>query len=346
MGSQTVVDAAASPEELEALERDGGDMERAAAPSIVEHGERAAIRTREAHARRCLWLIVPVLVLSAVAAGVGVAVRARGGGDGADSAADAPAVVPQGVSAASTPTFAVRVLRSHPHDRLAFTQGFEYARGSFYESTGQYGSSSLRKVDVETGNVTQRFSLPDLRLFGEGMTLHNTHHIFMLTWKAGRGFVFNQTTFEVIKEWKYEGQGWGLCTDPVADEVYMSDGTTQLRVLDPDDLSEKRRINVTLNGKEVSELNELEWICGEVWANVWQQKTIYRIDPTTGVVKSIIDATILPLPADKYPGQDVLNGIAFDKETGRLWFTGKLWSKIYQVEVTDDSLDLTACKEL
>lgn len=242
------------------------------------------------------------------------------------------------------PTFSVSVVSKTKHDQTAFTQGFEYSNGVFYESTGIRGQSSLRKVEIETGKVLQNFKFKDAWIFGEGITLHRDEHIFMLSWEAGRGFVFNQSTFEVIKEWKYQGEGWGLAFDEAADEVYMSDGTTQLRVLEPQSLDEKRRVNVTLKGIPVHNLNELEWICGEIWANVWLTDDIYRIDPKSGFVKAVINANNLPQDDDKYPDMDVLNGIAFDKNTGRLWLTGKLWKAVYQVTISDSSLDLKRCK--
>lgn len=261
-----------------------------------------------------------------------------------------PIPKPPALSAPIPPTDAkveihtVKVLESLPHDQRAFTQGFEFANGVFYEGTGLHGQSTLRKVELQTGKVLQKYIYNNMTLFGEGITLHRDAHIFMLTWQSGRGFVFNQSTFEVVREWRYKGEGWGLTSDREADEVYMSDGTSNLRVLDPEDLSEKRTVKVTLRGEDVKYLNELEWVCGEVWANIWQSNNIYRIDPKSGAVKSIIDASNLPLRTDMYIGLGVLNGIAFDKEAGRLWLTGKLWSKVYSVSLSDTSLNLKNCK--
>lgn len=242
------------------------------------------------------------------------------------------------------PVFSVSVTESTPHDSNSFTQGFEFSNGIFFESTGLEQKSSLRKVEIDTGKVSEIYNFDDASIFGEGITLHGDQHVFMVSWKSGRGFIFNQSTLQLIKEWSYSGEGWGLAFDKSADEVYMSDGTTSLRVLDPETMNEKRRVKVTLDGNPVSNLNELEWICGEVWANVWLTKKIYRIDPQSGIVKSIIDAKNLPLAKDTYNGMDVLNGIAFDKDTGRLWLTGKLWKTVYQVTISDSSLDLKNCK--
>jgi glutaminyl-peptide cyclotransferase len=269
-----------------------------------------------------------------------------GGGAGSGTATAAPQrTTPRAASTlapvadGAAATYAVSVVQATPHDTRAFLQGFEYdaAREVFFESTGlRGGRSSLRRVDIETGKVLQAVSLPDADLFGEGMTLHGSEHIYMLTWQAGKGFVFDQKTFEVVREWSYEGEGWGLATDRAADEVYMSDGTRQVRVLDAETLAEKRRINVTLDGAPVAMLNELEWVCGELWSNVWQRNTILRIDPTTGAVRSVVRVEGLPRAEDVAGSRpDVLNGIAHDAATGRLWITGKLWPKVYEVTVSD-----------
>ncbi|PXF40657.1 Glutaminyl-peptide cyclotransferase [Gracilariopsis chorda] len=311
--------------------------------------------------RWCLPVVLVVLAFTATSAFVGIFLSIRKGDIRSNDASGSESTTPISPVAAPDTTanpnstqdlspttplrhYTVEVVTKHPHDPYAFTQGFEYANGFFYESTGIQGRSSLRKVEIATGKVLQNHSFSDLPVFGEGMTLHTTHHIFMLTWKAGRGFIFNQSTFELQKEWKYEGEGWGLAMDRKNNEVYMSDGTSELRILDPEDLSERRRIQVTLEGQPVTQLNELEWICDELWSNVWQTSKIYRINPMTGVVKSVIDASNLPLREDVTQRIDVLNGIAFDEQTGRLWLTGKLWPSVYQVSVKDDDLDLAKCK--
>ncbi len=300
--------------------------------------------------RRCLWIVIPVLLLAAVGAVVGIITQTKGERGTSNATSGTPenstATGPRTQSpSAAVPTYTVKVLKRTPHDRNAFTQGFEYARGSFFESTGVWNKSTVRKVRIRDGKVMQLYRFKDPSLFGEGLTLHKDHHIFVLTWKAGRGFILDQKTFKLVKEWKYKGEGWGLTMDDEKNEVYMSDGTTELRVLEPENLTEKRRIKVTLNGKPVVHLNEIEWVCGEVWANVWQTKLIYRINPVNGVVTSIIDASNLPLPQDIPTSQDVLNGIAYDKMKGRLWLTGKLWSAVYQVSVSDKSLNLKTCKQ-
>lgn len=361
----------AGSDELEALGRDDVAFDTSAG---LQPGDHVDERQYEAEpkssskSRACVIVVVIFFVLAVTGIILGVLLSRSGGSGGPDSnAAGGPTTGPStpkptaiGVTtppSTKAPTtaamtsgsnavrkYTINVLERLPHDTAAFTQGFEYANGVFYESTGLEGKSTLRQVEMKTGRVLQKYHFPDMTLFGEGLTLHKDHHIFMITWRAGRGFVFNQSSFEVIKEWKYEGEGWGLCMDREKDEVYMSDGTTELRVLDPEDLSEKRRVTVTLKGERVEDLNEIEWICGEVWSNVWQTKKIYRIDPTSGRVKAIIDASNLPQHGDRRQSNDVLNGIAFDRATGRLWLTGKLWPAVYRVSVNDDSLDLTKCK--
>lgn len=352
----------ADTDELEALGRDDIGADTSAGIGLDDTVRREEYEKAESSARfyrYCMYLALLVIALAVAGTITGIILSRRSGnnkgddsddlhtGDGSNAgegapSASSPVVTPN--PGAKVKEFNVGVEKRFPHDPMAFTQGFEFANGVFYESTGLWGQSTLRKVEMETGKVLKQYKFTDMTLFGEGMTLHTEHHIFMLTWQSGRGFVFNQSTFEVIKEWSYEGEGWGLCLDREKDEVYMSDGTPELRVLEPENLQEKRRITVTLRGKKAKNLNELEWVCGEVWANVWTTSKIYRIDPMTGIVKSVIDASNLPLKEDQKPGNDVLNGIAFDREAGRLWLTGKKWPAIYQVSVADESLDLSKCK--
>lgn len=238
----------------------------------------------------------------------------------------------------------VTVAKSYPHDVNAWTQGFEYSRGYFWESTGTYGHSSLRRVEVASGTVLQRFDFHGVtRVFGEGMTLVGDKEIIMVSWKNGRGFVFDQNSFKLIKQWEYQGEGWGLAYNEVSDDVWMSDGTPVIRVFDRTTLKVKHTVRVTRNGEEVGNINELEWVCDEIWANVWKSNNIVRINPKNGMVKGVVRADIVPLEKDVTPKDDVLNGIAFDKKTGRLWVTGKFWSKVYLVEVEGLGFDLSTC---
>lgn len=355
----------ADSDELEALGRDDDpNYDTSAGLGPGDDVGMAEAASSSSKRRWCVCLVFVVLTLAGLVTflsvffgGGGRSEKKKASSDGNSSSnepstpAKSPAAVPSGhispsiqPSPSSVATFTVTVIDKTPHDEQAFIQGLEYQDGFFYEGTGLRGRSTLRKVEIGSGKVLQNYKFDNDSLFGEGITLHKNEHIFMLTWQSGRGLIFNQSTFEVIKEWKYEGEGWGLTMDRSSEEVYMSDGTSALRVLDPQDMSEKRRIDVTLRGKHVTNLNELEWICGEVWANVWQSRQIYRIDPKTGLVKSIINAEALPEKEDITPSMDVLNGIAFDKDTGRLWLTGKLWKTVYQVSISDSSLNLKECK--
>lgn len=310
----------------------------------------------------CILLVAIVAVSAAVAGGL-VASRNRGGDSASnESSTDSQSTeddtdtgqttsdenqngtllpVPDG----DPKEYEVRVVKVTPHDKEAFLQGFEYddTRDIFFESTGLYGGrSSIRHVEVNTGKVLKSSKLPSPNLFGEGMTLGDDNEIYMLSWKSGRGFIFDQDTLELKREWEYEGEGWGLTTDRSSGMIYMSDGTNEIRKLKSKTLEEVgERLKVMIRGNPARRLNELEFICGEIWANVWQSKSILRIDPETGNVRSVIRVPNLPRNEDVDSNHqiDVLNGIAFDEKTRRLWITGKLWPKVYQVNITDDTFD-------
>ena len=231
-------------------------------------------------------------------------------------------------SESTTPQYTVRVLHVYPHDPGAFTQGLEYHDGFLYEGTGLEGHSALRKVDLETGRVLQETRLPS-EYFGEGITvLHN--RIFQLTWLAQKGFVYEQGTFRLLRTFRYPGEGWGLTND--GRQIYMSDGTAQIRCWDPATLRETRRIDVHDGADAVERLNELEYVRGEIYANVWQTDLIARISPANGRVLGWIDLAGLLSPSERRR-TDVLNGIAYDAAGGRLFVTGKLWPKLFQIEV-------------
>ncbi len=231
---------------------------------------------------------------------------------------------------AALPVYTYTVVKSHPHDTGAFTEGLFFRKGFFYESTGMEGASSVRKVEVETGKVVGGAGLPK-EIFGEGIVDWGDK-IIGLTWKNQIGYVLEMEGFAFKGRFNYPGEGWALTRD--ATQLYMSDGTSELRVLDPTTLTEKRRIKVTAEGKPVDQLNELEWVEGEIFANIWQTDRIARIDPKTGKVTAWIDLKGL-LPAAERKGRmvDVLNGIAYDAETKRLWVTGKLWPKLYEIKL-------------
>lgn len=216
-----------------------------------------------------------------------------------------------------------------PHDPKAFTQGLEYRGGFLYEGTGLHGQSSLRKEELETGKVLQEANLPE-RYFGEGITVINGR-IVELTWQAHEGFVYDQPTFRMLRDFSYPGEGWGLAND--GKFIYMSDGTSAIRVLDPSTLAEIRRFTVHEGDQQIVRLNELEWIRGELFANVWTTDRIVRISPQDGRVVGWIDLAGLLPPQDRSQNVDVLNGIAYDAMGDRLFVTGKLWPKLFQIKL-------------
>lgn len=224
--------------------------------------------------------------------------------------------------------YTYQIVNTFPHDPRAFTQGLEFRDGYLYESTGMNGTSSVRKVVLETGKVLQKIDIPDI-YFGEGITITN-NQIVELTWKSGKGFVYDIDHFKLLRSFDYPGEGWGLTHD--AANIYMSDGSSQLRVWDPSTLQEKARITVRDRDRTVTELNELEYVRGEIYANVWQTERIVRINPKDGRVTGWIDCRNLLLPNEK-EGTDVLNGIAYDAARDRLFVTGKLWPKLFEIKV-------------
>ncbi|HEY81362.1 MAG TPA: glutaminyl-peptide cyclotransferase [Anaerolineae bacterium] len=234
-----------------------------------------------------------------------------------------------------TPVYSYRVLAVYPHDANAFTQGLVYYKGDFYESTGLRGRSSLRKVDLETGDVLQMRQLPDA-YFGEGLALFDDK-LYQLTWLSHTGFIYDRARFDLLATFRYPTEGWGLTHN--GGELIMSDGTPNLYFLDPDTLELLRQVQVTDDSGPVWRLNELEYIDGEVYANVWQTDRIARIDPDSGRVTAWIDLTGLLSPEDR-AGANVLNGIAWDKEGERLFVTGKLWPKLFQIELIPPNYQL------
>lgn len=222
----------------------------------------------------------------------------------------------------------LRVVRSFPHDRGAFTQGLVFFEGKLYESTGLHGRSSLRRIDPESGAVEREAKLDD-DLFGEGLARVGGR-LYQLTWQNGRVLVWNLVTFEREREHTYEGEGWGLCFD--GKHLVMSDGSDRLVFRDPERFAVVREVRVRRNGQPVTALNELECVGDVIYANVWQTHHIARIDPRTGEVTGWIDASAL-LSADERFGADVLNGIAHRPDNGRLLVTGKLWPRLFEVEV-------------
>jgi glutamine cyclotransferase len=228
------------------------------------------------------------------------------------------------------PVYTYKVVHEYPHDPNAFTEGLFYLNGYLYESTGLEGHSSIRKVRLETGEVVLARELAP-QYFGEGITYWGDR-LIGLTWKSRVGFIYNLRSFAVEGRFQYPGEGWALTRNDR--EIIMSDGTSDLRVLDPKTLHEVRRIHVTAHGRAVDQLNELEWMQGTVLANIWQTEFIARIDPHTGEVVAWIDLTGILPAADRIPGKtDVLNGIAYDSGKDRLFVTGKLWPKLFEIRV-------------
>lgn len=231
---------------------------------------------------------------------------------------------------AATPVQGFKVVKSYPHDPSAFTQGLFFHDGHLFEGTGLRGRSSIRKVEIETGRVVQAVDLPG-DVFGEGITQWGDR-LIGITWQEQTAFVLDLKTFKLWRKFNYPGEGWGITHNDR--ELIMSDGTAELRFLDPLTFKELRRLRVTADGRPVDQLNELEWVNGEVYANIWQTDRIARIDPKNGRVLGWIDLTGL-LPASQRTGQDdVLNGIAYDAAKKRLFVTGKLWPKLFEIELT------------
>jgi glutaminyl-peptide cyclotransferase len=227
------------------------------------------------------------------------------------------------------PVYTYDVVNTFPHDRRAFTQGLIFFDGQLLESTGLYGQSSLRKVELKTGNVLQQVVVPP-QYFAEGLALLNGK-LYQLTWQHQKGFVYDLETFKVEKEFTYAGQGWGLTTD--GHVLILSDGTERLRFFDPVTFEEKRTVTVLVTGHGLTRLNELEYVKGEVLANVWGTQYVVRIDPVTGRVVGVIDFAGLLSEQDRDWTTDVLNGIAYDAKDDRLFVTGKRWPKMFEVRL-------------
>jgi glutamine cyclotransferase len=233
------------------------------------------------------------------------------------------------IASAQTPQFGYQVVHAYPHDRSAFTQGLEYRAGFLYEGTGLVGRSSLRKSKLETGEVVQQIDIGS-EYFGEGITVLN-QQIIELTWRSNIGFVYDQASFRKLRSFNYTGEGWGLAND--GQQIFMSDGSATIRVWDPTSLQEKRRFVVRDGLTPVEKLNELECVHGEIYANVWQSDRIVRISPADGKVVGSIDLSGILSAADRTEQVDVLNGIAYDALGNRLFVTGKLWPKVFEIKI-------------
>ena len=241
----------------------------------------------------------------------------------------APVITAQRPTPSRAPVAGYRVVHVFPHDPQAFTQGLQYLDGVFYEGTGLNGRSTIRKVRVENGEVLQMQKL-DSQYFGEGIAVFGST-LFELTWQSGIGFLYDRATFQRKGTFTYRGEGWGLTDD--GQRLIMSDGSAYLRFLDPATQKEISRLQVRDGGTPVVHLNELEYVKGEIFANVWQTDRIARISPKTGLVTGWIDLKGLLSAGDQAQGVDVLNGIAYDAAGDRLFVTGKLWPKVFEIRI-------------
>jgi glutaminyl-peptide cyclotransferase len=283
----------------------------------VPRASRAASR-RSSSSRRGHGRLLPALLFTALAMACAAEAEQK----------KAPAGAATARAAAPVPEYTYRVVHIYPHDPGAFTQGLEYRAGVLYEGTGLEGRSTLRKVKLETGEVLQQVPVAS-RFFGEGITVLN-QQIVQLTYKTQTGFVYDQGGFRQLRTFTYQGEGWGLTND--GKQIYMSDGSAQIRRWDPQTLRELGRITVRDGQQPITYLNELEYIKGEIYANIWQTHRIARISPSDGRVTGWIDLSGL-LTRDEEGQVDVLNGIAYDEMGDRLFVTGKLWPKLFEIKI-------------
>jgi len=233
------------------------------------------------------------------------------------------------VSANELSLYDYEVINTYPHDPSAFTQGLIFKDGYLYESTGNYGHSSLRKVELETGKIIKNKNIDD-KIFAEGLTLYN-QQLIQLSWKDGTAFVYDKDSFDLIRTFDYPGEGWGLTT--YNKQFIMSDGSSVLRLLDPVTFKEIRRVSVSHFGRQAQRLNELEMVKGNIFANVWLSDHIVIISPDTGQVVGVVDLTGLLKKYSTNTRANVLNGIAYDPLSDRLFVTGKYWPKLFEIKL-------------
>lgn len=236
------------------------------------------------------------------------------------------------IAAAARGDDTYRVVHVYPHDPRAFTQGLIYLGGHLYESTGLRGQSSLRMEDLDSGKILQYADMP-AQYFGEGLTNWGST-LIQLTWQSHTAFIYDRFSFRVQRTFQYPGEGWGLTQD--GKDLILSDGTAALRFLDPATFREVRRITVKSQGVPVTKLNELEYVHGEIYANIWYTDRIARISPQTGAVLGWIDLSGLLAPNERTDPGEVLNGIAYDAQHDRLFVTGKLWPKVFEIRVVPE----------
>ena len=268
-----------------------------------------------------------LLTLALCAAGCGGGSAANG--PNANGAAVGTPAANSANAAGRVPVYGYEVVNTFPHDPTAYTQGLIFSGGALVESTGIEGRSTLRRVELQTGKVLQKVDVPAF-YFAEGLTLYGGK-LYQLTWKAEKGFVYDPQTFKKTGEFTYTGEGWGLTHD--ADSLILSDGTNRLRFIDPNTYEVRRSVSVTDGGRPVYQLNELEYVRGEIYANVWHENRVARIDPQTGRVNGWVDFAGLLRPGEVTDEEAVLNGIAYDEAGDRLFVTGKLWPKLFEVRL-------------
>lgn len=266
--------------------------------------------------KKSIFLLFVGVVLAACGSG-----SARAKRPNSDNAASVQVVEPV--------QYTYRVRKVYPHATDAYTQGLQYVDGTLWEGTGQNGASRITKTDLATGRTTEFARLPRTD-FGEGITLLNDK-IYQLTWQSNKAYVYEAATGRELQTFRYAGEGWGLTTDGT--NLYMTDGSEKIHTIAPADFKRTGRITVTYRGEPMQLLNELEWIDGRIWANVYTTDYVLIIHPETGVVEGIIDFTGLLPESDRTPATDVLNGIAHDSATGRIFVTGKNWPKLFEIEI-------------
>ena len=291
--------------------------------------KKSSAKTQVKDSQRKRRVVIGVVLALVVAAGlVGVVFM----GSDSSKQANSPVAANKATSPATAPVARkvdYEVVATYPHDRKAFLQGLLWHDGSLYESTGQYGQSKLRKLELPSGNVVKSIDLPP-DVFGEGLALAD-NRLIQLTWTSGRGFVYDLETFRLLREFTYRTEGWGLTYD--GKELILSDGSSYLTYMDAESFLPTRRLQVKMNGRPLEEINELEFIEGEIWANVWHSDKIMRIDPATGNVTSYLDMAGLLKPEQRPDPEAVLNGIAYDSQNRRIFVSGKLWPLIFEITV-------------
>jgi len=291
---------------------------------MAKKSDKKQVEVNRAKRNRSRVAIVAVFLAVAGAAVLLVLSSIRSGTDNQSSAPTAP-IAADG----RAPQVPYEVVNSYPHDPTSFTQGLLWYDGGFYESTGLNGQSKLRRLEFPTGKVLKEVALP-ADLFGEGLAMVDTR-LIQLTWTTHRGFVYDRDSFRFLQEFRYDTEGWGLTYDGT--NLILSDGSSDLFYLDPQTFKPVKKLAVTRNGQPIRELNELEFIEGEIWSNVWQTDLILRIDPATGRVTSFLNLRGILAPSDRKGSEDVLNGIAYDAARKRIFITGKLWPRIFEIKL-------------